>query len=106
MLKMHASLRVRPRIGKACLVVVMVAAVTGCATLPPPAERSPTFAISDTAGTRLGGVVKPIVDAHAGKTGVYSLADPRDAFAARVLLAGAAQSSLDVQYYVWNGDQV
>ena len=28
----------------------------------------------------------------------------RDAFAARVLLAGAAQRSLDVQYYIWHGD--
>jgi len=89
-----------------CLLVVVIAAVTGCATLPPPADRTPTFALSDTASTRLGRAVNPVVDAHAGKIGVYSLADPRDAFAARVLLAGAAESSLDVQYYIWNGDQV
>jgi putative cardiolipin synthase len=31
---------------------------------------------------------------------------PYDAFAARVLLANAAEKSLDVQYYIWQGDQV
>ena len=31
---------------------------------------------------------------------------PRDAFAARVVLAAAAEKSLDAQYYIWHGDQV
>jgi putative cardiolipin synthase len=30
---------------------------------------------------------------------------PRDAFAARVVLAAAAEKSLDVQYYIFHGDQ-
>ena len=30
---------------------------------------------------------------------------PSDAFAARVLLAGAAEKSLDIQYYIWHDDQ-
>jgi phosphatidylserine/phosphatidylglycerophosphate/cardiolipin synthase-like enzyme len=41
---------------------------------------------------------------HPGKTGIYPLATGRDAFAARGLLAGAAERSLDVQYYIWHGD--
>src|SRR5205085_1809203 len=32
--------------------------------------------------------------------------NPRDTFAARVLLADAAEKSLDAQYYIWHGDQV
>ena len=32
--------------------------------------------------------------------------DPHDAFAARVLLARAAERSLDVQYFIWHGDAV
>jgi len=50
--------------------------------------------------------VAPLVAAHPGKTGVHAMPDPHDAFAARVLLAAAAERSLDVQYYIWHGDQV
>ena len=34
------------------------------------------------------------------------LPEPRDAFAARILLAATAEKSLDAQYYIWHGDQV
>ena len=35
---------------------------------------------------------------------MHALADSRDAFAARLALADAAQRSLDVQYYIWHKD--
>lgn len=35
---------------------------------------------------------------------MHALLDARDAFAARVLLARAAERSLDVQYYIWHND--
>ena len=63
-------------------------------------------ALTDTAGTRLGRAIAPGVAANPGKTGIHALPDPRDAFAARVLLANAAEKSLDAQYYIWHGDQV
>src|SRR5690606_33362163 len=46
----------------------------------------------------------PLVAAHPGVSGVLPLADPLDAFAARALLADAAERSIDVQYYIWKGD--
>ena len=88
------------------LLVAFVAVVSGCATLPPPKDRLETTALTDTAGTRLGRAIAPGVAANPGKTGIHSLPDPRDAFAARVLLANAAEKSLDAQYYIWHGDQV
>lgn len=39
-----------------------------------------------------------------GLTGVTPLANGADAFAARILLADAAVSSIDAQYYIWHGD--
>ncbi|HNP37826.1 MAG TPA: phospholipase D family protein, partial [Woeseiaceae bacterium] len=36
--------------------------------------------------------------------GVASLGNGADAFAARILLANAAVSSIDAQYYIWHGD--
>ena len=72
----------------------------------PPKDRVETTALTDTAGTRLGRAVAPGVAANPGKTGIHALPDPRDAFAARVLLANAAEKSLDAQYFIWHGDQV
>ena len=88
------------------LLVAFAVLVTGCATLPPPKDRVETTALTDTAGTRLGRAVAPGIATNPGKTGIHSLPDPRDAFAARVLLANAAEKSLDAQYYIWHGDQV
>ena len=82
----------------------LLAAVAGCASLPDTAAREPSSALADTAATRLGRALVPAIGAHPGKTGIYSLGDGRDAFAARVLLARAAERSLDVQYYILRAD--
>ena len=78
--------------------------LTGCADLPPQDGRVASSALLDTAGTALGQAMAPLLAAHPGKSGVYALADGRDAFAARAVLANSAQSSLDVQSYIWHGD--
>src|SRR5262249_52875362 len=67
--------------------------------------RKETIALTDTAATRLGRAVAQDVAAHPGKSGIYAMAIPTDAFAARVVLAADAEKSLDVQYYIWHGDQ-
>ncbi len=59
----------------------------------------------NTSDTRLGKAALPMAHAHPGKSGVFALSDGRDAFAARVLLADASEHSLDIQYYIWNGDK-
>lgn len=61
--------------------------------------------LQDTSDTRLGQASLPLVQAHPGKSGVFALSEGRDAFAARVLLADASERSLDIQYYIWNGDK-
>ena len=61
--------------------------------------------LQDASDSPLGKAALPMVQAHPGKSGVFALADGRDAFAARVLLADASECSLDVQYYIWNGDK-
>ena len=54
-----------------------------------------------TAETRLGRAVDSLVGAHPTESGIVLLADGRDSFAARALLAGAADRTLDIQYYIW-----
>src|SRR5205814_7341639 len=82
-----------PRI--ACALVL---ALAGCSSLPADADRPRSTALGDTAATRLGRAIAPAAAANTGKSGIYALGDGRDAFAARVLLARAAEKSLDVQY--------
>ena len=63
-----------------------------------------THAIKDTDETRLGRAVTPLVAEHPGKAGIHALDRPLDAFAARALLADAAEKTIDAQYYMWHGD--
>ena len=88
------------------VVVTLAALITGCASLPTPQGRIETTALTDTADTRLGRAVTPGVGANPGKTGIQPLPNPQDAFAARILLAGASEKSIDAQYFLWHGDQV
>src|SRR5512137_1731945 len=88
------------------LLAAAVGLAAGCASLPPPQDRTASAALSDTADTRLGRAVAPYVEPNPGKSGVHKFPDPHDAFAARMLLAAAAEKTLDAQYFIWNGDQV
>src|SRR5215208_677934 len=72
--------------------------------LPSLVGRSNSMALEDTGSTGLGRVILPQLNTHPGESGFYALADARDAFAARALLAKAAERSLDVQYYIWHKD--
>jgi putative cardiolipin synthase len=54
----------------------------------------------------LGRALSEDVAAHPGKSGIRPMPKPRDAFAARAVLAAAADRSIDVQYYIWHGDHV
>lgn len=54
---------------------------------------------------RLDKAIEPLVRSHPTRSGVVTLPDGRDAFAARVLLADAAERTLDAQYYIWHQDQ-
>ena len=75
-----------------------------CSRAQPPEAKPVTQALSDTGTTRLGRRVEPAVAAHPGQAGILGLPDPPGAFAARALLAAAAERTIDAQYYIWNGD--
>ncbi|MCC2976073.1 phospholipase D family protein [Sphingomonas sp. PL-96] len=61
--------------------------------------------VGDTADTALGRGVARERAANPNLSGIQLLADAREAFAARVALARAAERSLDLQYYIWHGDR-
>ena len=72
--------------------------------LPPLEARKPSSVYTDTGSTRLGRSIEPLAAAHPGRSGILALPNGRDAFAARAVLAGLAERSLDIQYYIWRND--
>ncbi len=90
----------------ACALLAAVVLGGGCASLPPPPPRTASHALSDTGGTALGRAVTPLLAEHPGLSGFIAFDEPHDAFAARVLLARAAETSIDAQYFIWNADAV
>jgi putative cardiolipin synthase len=89
----------------AWLAAALAALVMGCASLPSLEGRNASAALAATGATQLDKALAPRVAAHRGLAGIYVLSLPTDAFAARVVLANAAQRSIDAQYYIWHGDE-
>ena len=96
--------RLRGRLALVGGLMAIALSLTGCATLPKLDGRVPSTVLTDTAGTPLGRAVANRSAGQAGASGIHALDDPREAFAARAVLARLAERSLDVQYYIWHGD--
>jgi putative cardiolipin synthase len=60
--------------------------------------------IAETAQTRLGRELQPLVEQHPGESGFYGLTEGTEAFVLRFDLIRSAEKSLDVQYYIWHDD--
>ena len=95
---MHGQLNILRGLGVAVLLV------GGCASLPADFKRSESHVLRDTETTRLGQVAQPLLKAHPGESGFLPLRSGVDALLARMVLAEAAERTLDVQYYIWHED--
>lgn len=93
-----------------CVTAASMLLLSACG-LPPashPAPDSQAIAPDISASTHLGqahAALRAKARAGATQSGIYALYDPQEAFAARSLLARAAQQTLDVQYYIWRNDK-
>ncbi len=65
---------------------------------------STALAPAEARETPLGRALAGQVAANPQRSGLHALDQPRDSFAARILLVRAAQRTLDVQYYIWRND--
>ena len=86
------------------LTVAALLLVSGCASLPADIERSESHALRGTETTRLGQIAQSMLKAHPGESGFRPLRSGVDALLARMVLAQAAERTLDVQYYIWHDD--
>ena len=70
----------------------------------PDYPRTVSTAFEGFASTRLGRFFGSAADEHPGLSGFSLLSHGREAFIVRLALADLAERSLDMQYYVWDGD--
>jgi len=92
------------RLIKGFVLALLMGVLAACAQLPPLEGRSVSSAYTDTADSRLGRAIQPLAAKHPGQSGISPLTRGGDAFAARALMAQAAERSIDIQNYIWHED--
>lgn len=98
------GLGTREQVSVAGGLVVAALLFVSCASLPDHIERSESYALHGTETTRLGRIGQAMLKAHPGESGFRPLRNGVDALLWRLVLAEAAERSLDVQYYIWHDD--
>ncbi len=92
-----------------CRAVLALAILltTACSTVMPGADfpRTASLALVHPAQTRLGGQFMREASAHDGQSGFHIISDGVDGFLARVQMIDAAEKTLDLQYFIFRGDQ-
>jgi putative cardiolipin synthase len=86
------------------LAVLLLAMLSACAGLPPQTGRIETHAVEPSDSTRLGAAFAPQERRHPDETAFHLLPDGVDALLSRIVLADAADRTLDLQYYIWHDD--
>jgi putative cardiolipin synthase len=79
--------------------------VAGCAQLPQRPATPVESAVAVGTGTELDRLIAPAEQRHPGQSGFRLVSDGPEAFAVRAHSARIAGRSVDVQTYIWHGDQ-
>lgn len=77
----------------------------GCASLPEDIQQVPSQSWPRPEETRLGAFIAETAPEDRSLSGVELLSNPADAFNTRFSIASFADKTLDMQYYLWKGDQ-
>ncbi len=83
------------RICRFCTLLIAVAVISGCATVPFDRPKQSSEVITDTADTALGKSVGRWTQAHDGLSGFYPLSQPRAAGSTTAVVAGAPAATED-----------
>jgi putative cardiolipin synthase len=79
--------------------------IPGCSSVPPQVENTASVQLAQPQSTPLGRSAARLSEKHPNLSGHVVLDTGRQAFSARIALAGSAQRTLDAQYYIWNDDR-
>jgi putative cardiolipin synthase len=88
-------------------LLLLVALLTGCATLPPGSAypKTASAALAQPEQTRFGRQFTDAAHEHGGNSGFRMLAVGVDGFLTRVQLINAAERTLDLQYFIFRADE-
>lgn len=86
------------------LTLLTLLLLAGCTTLPEQFEATPSQAWQTPETTPIGAFFDAPAQAKAGQSGLLLMPEDRKAFVARYALAAQATHTLDLQYYLWKGD--
>jgi putative cardiolipin synthase len=88
------------------LAILFVAALGGCAALPPGSdyEKKASSALAHPETTRLGRQFEDASHAHGGNSGFRIIPVGADGFLMRMQMIHAAERTLDLQYFIFRGD--
>jgi putative cardiolipin synthase len=89
------------------LVVLIVLVLGGCAVLPPGSDfpRTVSSALAHPEQTRLGNQFENAAREHDGNTGFRIIPVGADGFLTRIQMINAAERTLDLQYFIFRGDE-
>lgn len=88
-------------------ILLLSATLTSCATLPPGAAypKPATTALAHPEETRSGQQFNSAARAHDGNSAYRLITVGVDGFLLRAQMIGAAERTLDLQYYIFRGDE-
>lgn len=89
------------------LVVLIVAVFSGCASLPPGSNfpKIASSALAHPEETRLGRQFENAAREHNGNSGFRIIPVGADGFLTRMQMINAAERTLDLQYFIFRGDE-
>ncbi len=89
------------------LVVLIVAVLTGCASLPPGSDYPKTVssALANPEDTHVGRQFEKAAREHNGNSGFRIIPVGADGFLIRMQMINSAISTLDLQYFIFRGDE-
>ncbi len=97
--------RARELVRRAGVVLALLVVVAGCVTIDPAdVERTPSSAYATPIATRLGKAAYADAAKHAGQSAFRLLESGHAGLSARTALIDAAQQSIDLQYYIMEGE--
>jgi cardiolipin synthase C len=93
--------------GRFALVILIATLLGGCAGLPTGANfpKTASVALAHPEGTRLGAQFASAAHAHDGTSGFRIITVGIDGFLTRVQMIDAAERTLDLQYFIFRGDE-
>lgn len=87
------------------LTIAACLGMAACSSLPTNIPVQLSYAVSDSADTRLARFSQPLTqELQPDQSGFRQLGDGTEALLARLALAEMADKALDVQYYIWRDD--